>query len=378
MIRQADIMLGLDHLAARSVAAMEGYRAQVISPLVAVIKAETSKAESRKQTDRAALRELHGSLGAGLLKRMGTDALGEAMFATLMIAAGVGLASGNVKTSTRQNANTETQKRGNAHAGWKPVAHAEPARVPVGDDVALLTREDFRLRTASEAAEFVRRKAALTDDQFERLSKINRARAFKLAGAHNAGLVQRARDIVADAIEKGRPLRDVRSALDELFDAEGLPRMARHRLNAMFRQQTFTAYSVARKRTLDERSSTLTHREYSVIKPGDPSVRETHQALHGVITRWNDPFWDRFTPPWEFNCRCLFFGLRASTVRRMGATVYTYSGGTLSPVNDDADAEPIAAQPNPEFDYPRDVFDARTFDLAKLDAELREVLEAGN
>lgn len=351
-------MQGLDHLAARSVTAIEGYRAQVIEPIADAIRnAETRKRGNAESGDeRAALRELQGSLGAGLLRRMKTDALGDAMFAALMVAAGVGLASGRATGNGQQ----------------ATVKNAEPT--PIGEGVSLLTREDFRPRSASEAAEFVRRKAALTDEQFDRLSKVNRARAFKLAGAHNAGLVQRARDIVADAIEKGRPLRDVRNALNELFDAEGLPRLARHRLNTMFRMQTFSAYSVARKRTLDERASTLTHREYSVIKPGDPSVRASHQALHGVVTRWNDPFWDQFTPPWEFNCRCLFFGLRASTVRRLGVTVYTYAGGVLRPVDDDADAAPITAEPNPEFDYPRDVYDARVFDLAKLDAELREVL----
>jgi hypothetical protein len=37
---------------------------------------------------------------------------------------------------------------------------------------------------------------------------------------------------------------------------------------------------------------------------GDGRVRVAHQALDGIIKPVDDPFWNSFYPPLDWNCRC--------------------------------------------------------------------------
>ncbi len=37
---------------------------------------------------------------------------------------------------------------------------------------------------------------------------------------------------------------------------------------------------------------------------GDSRVRDSHRRLNGVVRPLNDPFWDRYSPPNDWNCRC--------------------------------------------------------------------------
>jgi len=118
--------------------------------------------------------------------------------------------------------------------------------------INLLTRDDFTPKPAAEAARIFGKKTPLTSEQFETLSKENKARAFRIARVHKARLIQRARDIVKKGIEDGTDYAIVRRKLLELFDTEGVPRPALARLRTMFRQNSLGAYSIARTRVLKE------------------------------------------------------------------------------------------------------------------------------
>ena len=56
----------------------------------------------------------------------------------------------------------------------------------------------------------------------------------------------------------------------------------------------------------------------------DARTRETHLALGKLgldgtgVFRRDDPFWDRFTPPWDYNCRCGTNLLTIEAAARMG------------------------------------------------------------
>lgn len=185
----------------------------------------------------------------------------------------------------------------------------------------LLTKIDFKPRPANEAAKAFGRKTAVTSDVFEALSQRAKALAFRIAGVHKASLIQRARDIVKKAIRDGTPYADVRRKLLELFDTEGIPRPALSRLRATFQHSAQQAYNDSRRELLDEPDVTAAFpfREYFTVGNGTPGVngvRATHAALHGLVFRWDDPFWNSFTPPWEFGCRCGIRPLTAGMVKR--------------------------------------------------------------
>lgn len=248
--------------------------------------------------------------------------------------------------------------------------------------INLLTNHDFKPKTAEEAARLFRRKVALTSDQFERLSAEQRAQAVRIAKVNNARLVQRAREILETHIRDGTPWADVRRTLMELFDTAGIPRPAVGRIRLIFHQNTMQAYSAARRETLDQPhvAEAFPYRRYATVGNGTPGVRRVraeHAVLHGKIFAWNDPFWDRFTPPWDYGCRCTFAALTAGQVKARRVTVYTYSGGAIRPapankqLSGGRRARPVPLKPKPGFGSGR----IEKFDLSGLDADLRKAIE---
>lgn len=244
--------------------------------------------------------------------------------------------------------------------------------------IAMLAKSDFRPYTVEEARTVFSARAELSETEFDKLAAENKQRAFKLVTVQRARLVQRAKDVMAKAIAEGTDFAEVRRELMDIFDTAKLPRPAESRVRAMFRYNTLHSYNVARQQTLNdpEITAAFPYRQYLTVGNGTPGingVRPTHAALHGKVFRWDDPFWDHYTPPWEYGCRCTFVALTAEQVKRMGIEVNDLDYvRTKIPVP--GESKPgIAA--HPDFDFPRDAFDAVQFDLDTLDAELRAAVE---
>lgn len=244
--------------------------------------------------------------------------------------------------------------------------------------IALLTKSDFSPFTVEEARSVFASRAALSEAEFNKLTRENKQRAFKLVTVQRARLVQRAKTIIEKAIAEGTDFAEVRRELLAIFDTAGLPRPAESRVRAMFRYNTLHSYNVARQQTLNdpEITAAFPYRQYLTVGNGTPGVngvRATHAALHGKVFRWDDPFWDHYTPPWEYGCRCTFVALTAGQVRRMGIEVADLDY-VRRKIPVPGESKPGIA-PHPDFDFPRDAFDAVQFDLERLDEELRVAVE---
>ena len=192
--------------------------------------------------------------------------------------------------------------------------------------LTVLTKADFEPRPAAEAGKRFAGKAALTSEAFDRLSTAARQNAFRIAKVNNARLIQRARDIVHRAIRDGTEFRTVRQQLIELFDTEGLARPALSRLRFTFQQNAMQAYNEGRREMLDEPDimHAFPYRQYLTVGNGVAGVngvRPEHAALHGLIFKADDAFWNAHTPPWDWGCRCTFRALTAGQVQRMGEKV---------------------------------------------------------
>jgi len=189
-----------------------------------------------------------------------------------------------------------------------------------------ITETDFRARTFTEAEKAFARKAALTHDQFDRLAKEQKRKAFRIATVNNARLIQFVKDKLTRAIATGGSFRDWRAEVLALFEGEGIPAPALHRLKLAFRQNTLQSYSDARAETLNDpaMAEAFPYWMYKTVGNGVPGykrVRREHAVLHGLVFRWNDPFWLRHRPPWGYGCRCAFIPLTASQVARRGLKV---------------------------------------------------------
>jgi hypothetical protein len=244
--------------------------------------------------------------------------------------------------------------------------------------VTALVKDDFKVKGHVEAARFFGKKTALKSWQFEQLSAANRARAFRIAGVERLRLVQQVRNFIKKAIEDGTPWRDVLNKMEALFGTAGVPKPSLARLRTVYRSNTLHAYAVARNEVLNDPEVVrgFPFRQYLSVgngRPGVNNVRDVHAGFHAKIFRHDDPFWAHFSPPWEWGCRCFVVALTAGQVGRK--TVWTYKGGALVPVAGAGKGKPkrLKAKPHPDFDFPRDSFDGKQFDLKGLDAALQRI-----
>lgn len=237
--------------------------------------------------------------------------------------------------------------------------------------LSVITKNDFIPRTAAQAAKKFAKKASLSSEAFDSLSNEARRQAFRIAGVHKVRLVQRARDVVHRAIRDGWGMDRVQRELLSLFDTKGIPPPALYRLRFVFQQNSQQAYNDARREALDEpeMGKMFPYRQYMTVGNGTPGVRgvrPTHAALHGLVFKWDDPFWDSHTPPWEYGCRCFFHGLTKKQVRRMGVKI---TGGDYVRKRIRVRGQKgRGIKPDPRFTR-------GAFDVKGVDAELQKVIE---
>jgi hypothetical protein len=242
--------------------------------------------------------------------------------------------------------------------------------------INVLTDYDFRARPAAEAAAHFGKKVPLASEVFEKLSAPNRARAFRLAGVHNARVVQRVRDLVKRGIREGWSVREVRLLTERLLAGEGIPELSANYVRLMFQQNALTAYAVERTQTLSDPDivEEFPFWQYLTVGNGTPGVngvRATHAALHGKVFKWNDAFWNHFHPPWEWGCRCFVRPMTASQVAREQLEVINY--GFVRTQLEVPGESRKGIKPNPGFDFPRDL-SLDEVSLKGLDVELREAI----
>jgi hypothetical protein len=58
----------------------------------------------------------------------------------------------------------------------------------------------------------------------------------------------------------------------------------------------------------------------------DSRTRPHHRAFHNKVFRHDDPFWNHFWPPWEWNCRCDVEALSPDEVEREGLKIESAEG----------------------------------------------------
>lgn len=173
-----------------------------------------------------------------------------------------------------------------------------------------------RFPVIDRAAEGLVRRNILTRPAFDAASLRARSRAFTVAGETTEDAIATIRDVMVEMIERGETLAKFRKTVAEQLEGSFLgPAHA----ETVFRTNIQTAFNAAHDELADRPivSELFPYQAYLPINDG--RVRDEHLALgrrvpeipgsaFGIqgtnIYRRADPFWDFFTPPWHFNCRC--------------------------------------------------------------------------
>lgn len=166
------------------------------------------------------------------------------------------------------------------------------------------------------------------------------AKAFTVAKVVRMDVLQDIRGMVQKALDDGITFEQFRKELTpklqekgwwgEKFVAgpdgaiekilEGSPR----RLRTIYDMNLRTAYSAGREEHFQANIKARPYGMYVAVL--DSKTRPKHRELHGKVYPLDDPFWQAFTPPIDWNCRCRKRALSARQVEQKGIKVLSSEG----------------------------------------------------
>ena len=239
--------------------------------------------------------------------------------------------------------------------------------------ITQLTFTDYEPKSFDAARQAFLAKTPVPNAVFNQLETDARTAAFSIARVEAMRSVMRARATITRVIDGGLTLREGVLELQKQLADGDFSRGTLDRLQATILQNTALANAEARITALKDPAvvEEFPFWQYMTVGDGTPlkiGVRPSHAALHGLVFRHDDPFWDSHMPPWEFRCRCYIIPLRSEDVQRNGLTVQ----------NLDFVRKDLEVKPNPNFGVPRGIgslTQAARAALNTLDSDLRQKIE---
>ncbi|HEA7427081.1 TPA: minor capsid protein [Escherichia coli] len=169
------------------------------------------------------------------------------------------------------------------------------------------------------------------------------ARAFTVAKVTRLDILEDIRGALQQAVDEGKTARWFRQELEPVLKRKGwwgprdttdpvtgkpvtIQQGSPWRLDTIFRTNMSVLYSAGRWAEQMENVDDRPYWMYTGIN--DSHTRRSHLALHGLVLRWDDPFWQAFYPPNGWRCRCSVIALSAADVRARGLKVIS-SGSAM-------------------------------------------------
>lgn len=194
--------------------------------------------------------------------------------------------------------------------------------------------------TPEKAIEFLKTKKAILNKLDEEGFKSSAAaRATVIANLSNLEMTKDIYDSMIEAKAQGQPFGEWKKNLLGVFQKKGWvagydkgqgewlladPKTGEYfgtprRLELIFRTNMQAAYSAQRYQHLRDNVDNRPYWQYSAVN--DSRTRPSHSAMHGLVYRYDDPFWATFYPPNGFNCRCTVIALSSKDIERQALAV---------------------------------------------------------
>lgn len=170
-----------------------------------------------------------------------------------------------------------------------------------------------------EAVSYLKKKKALTKEEYSRLDDDAKSRAFTVAGYTAAEVIDQFLETVTEAVEQGKSIRDFQDEIGEWLQKHGYDAIDPWRSEILFRTNAQTAYNVGHYLSMMEVKEQRPFWYY--VTAGDDNVRDTHAAMHGTVWAADDPIWDVWYPPNGYGCRCHVRSYTERQVRERGFKV---------------------------------------------------------
>ncbi len=177
----------------------------------------------------------------------------------------------------------------------------------------------LRLINTENAAKRLMERGIMTRQEFDLAEESAQRQAFTIAGGLGKDTIDRMRFMLQQEISEGASLRGFQNRITEILDTSPigpghLENVYRTNLQASFRDGRETL------RNNPVVAATFPYQAYIAVH--DARARHEHRELEKLglngtnVYRSDDPFWDYFTPPWDYNCRC---GVQLLTLEQAAA-----------------------------------------------------------
>ena len=165
----------------------------------------------------------------------------------------------------------------------------------------------------AEQVDFIQQKLNLPTERYDDILKSAHDRAFVVAGAMKADLLNDLRQAVDRSIAEGKSIQWFRKEFDNIvakhgwtgWTGEGTKAGRDWRTRVIYRTNLSTSYAAGRWQQLND-PDLLKRRPYWKYIHNDTVLhpRPLHQSWSGMVLRHDDPFWQTHFPPNGWGCRC--------------------------------------------------------------------------
>lgn len=172
----------------------------------------------------------------------------------------------------------------------------------------------------AEQLDFFRRKLNLPSEAWDDITRQAHDRAFIVAGAAKADLVQDLRGAVADAMQGGVGLEAFKASFREVvakngwtgWRGEGTKRGEAWRARTIYQTNMASSYAAGRWRQMNEPAFAAERPFWRYVHAeGQRHPRPHHLAWHGLTLPRTHPFWQTHFAPNGWGCRCEIHPVRA-------------------------------------------------------------------
>ncbi|KZN30048.1 hypothetical protein N480_03640 [Pseudoalteromonas luteoviolacea S2607] len=172
-----------------------------------------------------------------------------------------------------------------------------------------------------EAISNLKSKVQIPTESYKDLLGHIHARAFTVAGATKAELLNDLYKAVLAANENGETITDFRARFDKAVSKHGWSYNGKRgwRTQVIYQNNKNTARAAGRW----QQQERVKHRRPYLLylTAGDSRVRPQHSAWNYILLPIEHNFWHTHYPPNGWNCRCKVVSLSNADIKRMGLTI---------------------------------------------------------